>query len=81
MINRNIVLGENREFELTGRSNNYQNYFFKIKKFGEDFGKKITVRLYGGIAVPSGVSLTREERNRLHMKAIAEYKNCFKAFF
>ena len=73
-MNTNIVLGENREFELSGHTSNLENFFFKVKKFGEDINQKITVRLYGGIVLPSNMALTTEERNHLHMKAIYEYK-------
>lgn len=77
-MKNNIILGEGREFELVGKSSNFEKFYFKIKKFGEDIGKTITVKLYGGIKVPQGIGLTDTERNRLHMKAIYEYKkNCF----
>ena len=73
-MENNIVLGTNYEFELVGQSLNFENFYFKVKKFGEDIGKKLTVRLYGGIVLPKGVALTNEERNRLQAKAIYEFK-------
>lgn len=73
-MNNDIIISKNHEFELIDHTSNFANFIFKVKKYGEDLGKVITVRLYGGIAVPSGISLTREERNKLHMKAIYEYK-------
>ena len=73
-MNNDIILGENYEFELVIKSPSLENFYFKVKKFGEDIGKELTVRLYGGISLPKGIALTREERNKLHMKAIYEYK-------
>ncbi len=78
-MKNDIILGENYEFELVRKSPNLENFYFKVKKFGEDIGKELTVRLYGGISLPKGIALTAEERNKLHAKAVYEYKKnyCF----
>ena len=78
LMNNNIILSENREFEMVGHSPNYENFFFKVKRFGEDMKKELTVRVFGGIALPSGISLTSEERNKLHAKALYEYKKKYR---
>lgn len=73
-MENNIILGENYDFELIGNSSNYESFSFKVRKDGADSGKIIIVKLYGGITLPDGVVLTKQERNKLHSKAIFEYK-------